>query len=262
MRIDGNAPNFVQQQDKTNNLLKQLASARRINSAADDAAGLQISNRLTSQIESFSRGIQNGQDGISLLQSAESGLAGVSDAFSRIRELSIQAGNGALTDRDRQALQAEVSQLQEQVSTTVQNTNFAGVPLLNQDLDVNIQLGDQDESFQLRDVASELTTQNFQSIDISNQAGAQGALGTIDNLQTFVNDIRANFGAGQNRLDAAIRNLGNQGESQAAARSRIADTDFAAATAQRAANDILGQGSIAVQAQANIQRAQVLSLLD
>ena len=126
MKINGSNLPLIQ---PSNKLAEQLATGKKVNTAADDAAALQIIDRLTSQQNGFSQAVSNAYDGISYTQVSEANLSGVNDAVSRIQELSIQAGNGALTDNDRAALQEEVVQLQSQISETFENASFAGKPL-------------------------------------------------------------------------------------------------------------------------------------
>lgn len=261
LQINSPSNSFFNRTEQTNNKLnQQLATGKKVNSAADDAAALQIINRLTSQQEGYNQSIRNAYDGISYSQTADSALSGVNDAVSRIRELSIQAGNGALNDSDRQALQDEVSQLQTQITETFENTTFGGDPLFD----------GQQASFQVGPDAN--TTQSFTptdgtvaagilSVDISTQAGAQAAITAADQVAKDVNSQRSQLGAFENTLDSTIRGLGNQSDRIAESQSRIADTDFAQATAERAANDILSQTSVALRGQANQSASSVLNLL-
>ncbi len=132
MKIQSSSTSFLNQAQQTSNKLAvQFATGKKVNSAADDAAALQIIDRLTPQYDGYSQAINNAYDGISYSQVTESNLSGVNDAVSRIRELSIQAGNGALIDNDRAALQEEVSQLQTQISETYENPSFGGKPLFD-----------------------------------------------------------------------------------------------------------------------------------
>ncbi|RZM80278.1 flagellin [Pseudoalteromonas rubra] len=257
------APNFpstTQTESVSNKLNNQLASGKRVTSAADDAAALQIINRLTSQQEGYSQSIRNAYDGISYSQTTDSALSGVNDAVSRIRELSIQAGNGALTDSDRQALQDEVSQLQSQITDTFENTTFGGQALFD---------GNQ-TSFQVGPGAN--TTQGFTasdgsfanpilSVDISTQAGAQTAIDAADQVSEALNTQRTQLGAFENTLSSTIRGLGTQRDNIAESQSRIQDTDYASAVAEQTANDILSQASIALRGQANQSASSVLGLL-
>lgn len=257
-----NASLLQQVQNKQNSLFEKLASAKRVNSAADDAAALQIIERLTSQTSGVRQAYNNAYDGVSLAQVAEGGLSGISEGVNRIRELSIQAGNGILSAADRRALQAEVSQIQDEIRGTIERTEFAGKPLLSSDGSIDFQVGanaGQNIGVATKDVAAGLS--DILSVDISTAQGATDALSAADSAVEYVGQARADLGATQNQFESAARNLANTEVNVAAARSRLQDTDYAQATAERASNDILSQASIAVQAQANQQRGQVLALL-
>ncbi|MCC2615140.1 flagellin [Aestuariibacter halophilus] len=262
LNTESNSSLLQQIQTKQNNLLEKLASGKRINSAADGAAAQQIIDRLTSQVEGNRQSISNAYDGVSLAQVAESGLSGISNDVNRIRELSVQAGNGLLTDADRRAIQAEVTQLQDNISQTIEQTEFGGKPLLTSDGSIDFQVGanaGQKISVGTQDFASSLS--DVLNVDLSTAQGAEDALATTDAALETVGSARADLGATQNRFESAARNLGNADVNIAAARSRIQDTDYAQTTAESAAAGILNQSTIAVQSQANQQQGQVLALL-
>ncbi|GGD72569.1 flagellin N-terminal helical domain-containing protein [Lacimicrobium alkaliphilum] len=257
-----NASILQQVQNKQESLFEKLASGKRVNSAADDSAAQQIIDRLTSQTTGLRQAYNNAYDGVSLAQVAEGGLSGISDGVNRIRELSIQAGNGILSDSDRDALQKEVSQIQQEITDTIDRTEFAGKPLLSAEGEINFQVGanaGQNISVATKDVASSLN--DILNVDISTSQGASDALEVADNAVETVGQARADLGATQNQLESAARNLANSEVNVAAAKGRIQDTDYAQATSQQAANDVLGQASLSVQAQANQQKGQVLALL-
>lgn len=250
-------------QEKQNTLLEKLASGKRINSAADGAAAQQVIDRLTSQVEGNRQAINNAYDGISLAQVAEGGLSGINDDASRIRELTVQAGNGILNDADRNAIQSEISQLQANISQTIEQTNFAGKPLLSEDSTVGFQVGansGQQIDVQTSDVNSQLT--DLLNIDVTDPSRLDDALAAADAAIETLGSTRAGLGATQNQFASAARNLSQSDINTSSARSRIQDTDYAAATSQNIANDILGQANIAIQAQANQQQGQVLALLN
>lgn len=251
---------FNKTEQASNKLNQQLAAGQKVNSAADDAAALQIINRLTSQQEGYNQSVRNAYDGISLSQTADSALSGVGDAVSRIRELSIQAGNGALTDSDRQALQDEVSQLQTQITETFESTTFGGKALFNGD-DVSFQVGPDAATTQSINASDGSFASAILSVDISTQAGAQAAITAADDVADDLNSQRAQFGAFENTLTSTIRNLGTQQVNIAESQSRIQDTDYAQAVSQQTANDILSQASIALRGQANQSASSVLGLL-
>ena len=262
LNTDNNSSLLQQVQKKQDTLLERLASAKRVNSAADDAAAQQIIDRLTSQVEGNRQAISNAYDGVSLSQVAEGGLSGINEDVNRIRELSVQAGNGLLSDADRSAIQSEITQLQDNISQTIENTEFAGKPLLSSDGNIDFQVGanaGQQISVGTQDVAAGL--QGILNVDVTAPGGAEAALEEADAAQEFVGSARADLGATQNRFESAARNLAQTDVNVAAARSRIQDTDFAQATSENAAAGVQGQAAIAVQAQSNQQAGQVLALL-
>ncbi|MFC3031816.1 flagellin [Pseudoalteromonas fenneropenaei] len=261
MKIQSPSNQAFNQIDRTSNkLAQQLASGKKVNSAADDAAALQIIDRLTSQQDGFGQAIRNAYDGISYAQTADSALSGVNDAVSRIRELSIQSGNGALTDTDRQALQEEVSQLQSQITDTFKNTTFGGAKLFTGNA-VSFQVGPDANTTQTAKLNDDNLAAGILSVDISTQAGAQAAIDSADSVSEALNSQRAQIGAFENTLGSTIRGLGNQAENIAASQSRIQDTDYAKTIAEQTANDILSQASIALRGQANQNASSVLGLL-
>lgn len=255
-----NFPSTTQTESVSNKLNNQLASGKRVTSAADDAVALQIINRLTSQQEGYSQSIRNAYDGISFSQTTDSALSGVNDAVSRIRELSIQAGNGALTDSDRQALQDEVSQLQSQITDTFENTTFGGTQLFDGE-SRSFQVGPDANTTQSLEQTDGSFANVILSVDISTQAGAQAAITAADDVSESLNSQRAEFGAFENTLSSTIRSLGTQQSNIAESQSRIQDTDYAQAASQQIANDILSQASIALRGQANQSASSVLGLL-
>ncbi|MAD17350.1 MAG: flagellin [Alteromonadaceae bacterium] len=263
LNTESNSSLLQQVQQRQESIFEKLASGKKVNSAADGAAAQQIIDRLTSQVEGNRQSVTNAYDGVSLTQVAESGLSGINDDVSRIRELSVQAGNGILSDSDRQAIQAEVTQLQENISQTIEQTEFGGKSLLSDAGTIDFQVGanaGQKIGVETQDVAASLT--DVLNVDLSTAQGAEEALAVADEAAEFVGAARADLGATQNQFESAARNLTQSNVNVAAARSRIQDTDYAQATADSAAANILGQASISVQAQANQQQGQVLSLLN
>lgn len=261
MKIQSPSNSFLNQTQQTSNkLAEQLATGKKVNSAADDAAALQIIDRLTSQQDSYGQAVRNAYDGISYSQVTESSLAGVNDAVSRIRELSIQSGNGALNDSDRAALQEEVVQLQSQITETFENANFAGKPLFDGQ-SVSFQVGPDANTTQTTRPSDGSFASVISTIDISTQAGAQAAIDISGQAADEINAQRAELGAFQNTLASTIKGLGTQQENIAASQSRIQDTDYAQAVSQQVSNDILAQASIALRGQANQSAESILGLL-
>jgi flagellin len=260
---ESNASLLQQVQVKQESILEKLSSGKRINSAADGVAAQQIIDRLTTQAEGNRQSISNAFDGVSLTQVAEGGLAGINQDVNRIRELSVQSGNGLLSDSDRQAIQSEVTQLQENISHTIEQTEFAGKSLLSSDGNIDFQVGangGQKMGVATQDVAAGLN--DILNVDLSTAQGADDALALADTATEFIGSARADLGANQNQFESAARNLTKTELNVSAARSRIQDTDFAQAASENVAAGILSQASLAVQGMANQQQGQVLSLLN
>jgi flagellin len=264
LNTDSNASSSLQQVQQTQeSVFEKLASGKKINEAADGAAAQQIIDRLTSQVEGSRQAVSNVYNGISLTQVAESGLSGITKDVDRIRELSVQAGNGILSDSDRSAIQAEASQLQENITQTIAQTEFAGKALLSADSNIDFQVGA--NTGQKIGVATQDVTTGLEDVlnaDLRTAQGAQDALVAADDAAQFVGAARAELGATQNQFESTARNLTQGNVNVAAARGRIQDTDYALATSQSAAADILNQANLAVQAQSNQQPGQVLTLLN
>lgn len=262
MKIAGFQPNFVNQNNKSESLLEKLASGKKVNSAADDAAGLQIINRLSAELDGYVRGSQNGYDGISLAQTADQAFSNIGDTVSRIRELTARAGSGALNDSDRQAIQTEITSLTDQVNSIAEDATFAGVDLLKSNGTIGINLGKGNNiDVATKDVQTDLNGLGLNAIDVTTDAGRAAATTSLEGVADYVNTARAELGATQNRIESSVRNLNNQHEQAAAARARRQDTDFAQTVSERIRNDILSQSQIAVQGQANLNRQQALNLL-
>jgi len=246
---------------------ERLSSGFRINRAADDAAGLQITDRFTSQIQGLDQSVRNANDAISLVQTAEGALNETTTSLQRIRTLSIQSQNGINSSADRTALQQEVTALVAELSRIGTDTQFAGNALLS---------GTFSAAFQVGANAGQTISVNLSSadgasfgasglgvgtVDISTTAGASAALTTIDTAISSIGAQRAELGALQNRFQSTIRNLSNVSENLSGARSRIKDTDFATETANLTRNQIIQQASTSVLAQANQRPQSALSLL-
>ena len=259
-----NNPNTLSQvQKQQEQAMKQLVTGLKINSAQDDAAGLQIANRLSSQASGTQVTIRNANDAFSLASVADSALSGVTDAANRINELSLRASNGSLTAADRQAIQQEITQLQGQVSDIQSNTSFGGQQLFNQSSNSQFQVGASANTtigLGLTDLSTQVDALN--QIDVTTEGGAQSAISASQQVSEEINSARGQIGAFQNRVESTISNLSNQFEQTEAARSRIQDTDFAQATAQNTQSSIQSQIGIAIQAQANVSQGQALNLLN
>ncbi|MDA0949046.1 MAG: flagellin [Planctomycetota bacterium] len=243
----------------------RLASGLRIASAADDAAGLAISERMRSQVRSFSVAARNAQDGLSLAQTAEGALGEVSTILSRMRELAMQSSNGTLSANDRTTLDAEFEELKSEINRIATETEFNGTALLEgTNTAITIQVGiDAGETIQLAmvDVQTGATGLNIAGLDAGDQANAVTALAAIDTAIDTVNGARGTLGAGQNRLSSTLRSILNVRENLSAAESRIRDVDVASETAELTKNSIMQQAAVSVLQQANTQPQVALSLL-
>lgn len=243
---------------------QRLSSGFRINSAADDAAGLQITNRMTSQIMGLNQAVRNAQDGISVAQVAEGALQEVTNSLQRIRQLAIQSQNGINSSSDRLALQKEVSALKTEIGRIASTTQFAGMNLLNGDYNERFLVGanaGQNISINLAKHDFGLTGLDIATLTVANSAGASAALSKLDDAISMIGGARADLGAIQNRFQSTIRNLSNISENVAGARSRIMDTDFAKETAELTRNQIIQQASTTILGQANQRPQAALSLL-
>ncbi|NRQ42326.1 flagellin FliC [Rheinheimera sp. YQF-2] len=244
---------------------KRLSSGFRINSAADDAAGLQISNRLTSQINGLDQAARNANDGISLAQVAEGAMEEITNSLQRIRTLAIQSQNGINSSTDRAALQKEVTALKAEMSRVASTTQFGVTNLLAGGFSASFLVGanaGQNIDIKLSRTGGYGTNAlGLSALSVSSVGGASAALALIDTAIGVIDGTRADLGAIQNRFQSTIRNLTNISENVSGARSRIRDTDFAKETAELTRTQILQQTSTTVLAQANQRPQAALSLL-
>ena len=264
MQINNNmtSNNISLVEQKQNNLLEKLASGKKVNNAQDDAAAQQIIDRLTTQVEGNRQAIKNVYDGISVAQIAEGGLSTINDNVNRVRELSLQSGSGILNDSDRRAIQFEITQLQKNIVQSIEQTNFAGKSLLLDAGSLEFQTGanaNQSISVNTQDVAAQLN--DVLAINITSGTSVEDALNAADSALEGIGGARGEFGASLNRLESTARSLIKGNVNAAEARSRIESVDYAQAASERAINDIRSQASLTVQAQANQQQSQVISLL-
>ncbi len=243
--------------------LERLSSGLRINRAKDDAAGLAISEQFSSQIRGLNQAVRNANDGISLVQTAEGALDEIGVALQRMRELAVQSANGIYTSANRSDLNKEYQQLASEIKRIATNTDFNGVAVLSNSAMIYLQVGWKSGQYisisGLKIITS--ITSAISGASIGTQGAASQAIGYLDSAIQAVASNRATFGAKQNRLESAIRNLENVAENQSAARSRIRDADFAAETAEMTRTQILQQAGVAMLAQANQLPQNVLSLL-
>lgn len=278
---------------------KRLSSGYRINSAKDDAAGLQISNRLTSQINGLKQGNRNANDGIALAQTAEGALDEVHTMLQRIRTLSVQSANGTNTTADRASIQGEVSQLCAEINRIACKTTFGGHELLsgkdtkgntlvnkttvgnkkegyvdfqvgsNANDTISINLGNGFSVAQMQTATKDKTAlvddaegkTHGKSFSVSTADTAQKTLGAIDSYIAYVDKTRGELGAVQNRLESTISNQSNIAENESDARSRIRDTDYAEEAANLSQQNIIQQAATSMLTQANSRPQIALSLL-
>ena len=273
---------------QTNNNLKtsmeRLSSGLRVNSAKDDAAGLAIGNKMTSQIRGMTVAIRNANDGISMAQTAEAAMGSMTETLQRMRDLAVQSSNtGAVNAADQAKLQTEFDQLQQEIGRIITNTEFNGKKILNGGLSGMVfQVGantasDNRISITVNNLASAASTGLgsilLSSVKIGGSAGTSAGaipltavsiglvIDGLDKALTTIDTFRSTLGAMQNRFTTTISNLQSSIENQSAARSRIMDADFAAETAELSRNQILQQAGTAMLAQANQSKQSVLQLL-
>ena len=245
---------------------RRLSTGLRIANAADDAAGLAISERLRSQIRSFEQAQRNSNDGISLIQTAEGSLVESNSILIRLRELTIQSANGTVSGQDKDTLNTEFSTLVTELNRIGRTTAFNGVNLLdgsNSQVSFQVGLGVTAgiDSIQVSFSPALSTSLGLNSLDIGSQGNVSQALTNIDTAINTVSALRGRLGAAQNRLTSTINNLASTVENLSAAESRIRDVDIAYETAALTRNTILQQAAISVLSQANAQPQSALQLL-
>ncbi len=258
--------NLTKSQMSLSTSMQRLSSGLRVNSAADDAAGLAIAERMNAQIKGMNVGIRNAGDAISMSQTAEGALAQVSDSLQRMRELAVQSANATNSAGDQANLDAEFQALNSEVTRVLTGTKFNGNQLLNTAATLTFQVGANNVatdqiSVSTTDLTAGAGITAVTAGDITSTANAQSAM---DNIDTAINEIttqRAAFGAAQNRFQSVISSLQSASENQTASRGRIVDADFAAETANLSRSQVLQQAGIAMVAQANALPNQVLQLL-
>lgn len=261
----------------TGNVLKtskELSSGMRINSAADDASGLAVSEKMRSQIRGLNQASRNVMNGVSMLQTAEGYMQSTTDILQRIRELAVQSANGIYSDEDRAMLQTEVEQLVSEVDRISQTAEFNGMTLLsgrfaedgiklqagaNTDQNFTVKLGNMSATaLGLKGAGQDGTEQ---SISLSDPESANMALATVDEALKTVNKNRADIGASMNRMEMAQKGINIASENIAASESRIRNVDMAKTITEHVKNQILQQSSVSLLSQANTNSQNVLALL-
>ena len=271
--------------------MERLSTGQRINSAADDAAGLAISSKMTSQVRGLDQAVRNGNDAISMIQTADGALIEVSNMLQRMRELAVQAATGTNGATDKAALQTELAALRSQIDSIATGTTWNGEKVFGQTADVakgfqvganagqqisvtfkNFQTaggnnGDtigNSQFLSLQNVASGGTPSAISTIDLTATSGVtspESAIYMLDAALANVSTERATYGAAINRLEYAVDNLANVSQNTAASRSRILDADYASESTELARTQIIQQAGTAMLAQANQQAQSVLALL-
>ena len=253
---------------------KELSSGMRINSAADDASGLAVSEKMRSQIRGLNQASRNVMNGVSMLQTAEGYMQSTTDILQRIRELAVQSANGIYSDEDRAMLQTEVEQLVSEVDRISQTAEFNGMTLLSgrfAEDGIKLQVGaNVDQNFTVKLADTSATALGLkgpgqdgteQSISLADPESANMALATVDEALKAVNKNRADIGASMNRMEMAQKGIDIASENIAASESRIRDADMAKTITSHVRNQILQQASISLLSQANTNSQNVLSLL-
>lgn len=246
-----------------NSAVTQLSTGRRINGASDDAAGLAISDRMTAQIRGLTQAVRNANDGMSLMQTADSAAAGISDILFRMKELVVQATNGTNSTADKTSLQSEFSSLQAEITRISDKTSWNGTYFVGASAGAfTFQIGpDSGATLTVSTIDLNAATGMATVVAAAATVSDSASLTKIDAAIEAVNDFRADLGAKVNRLAYAADNLTNVATNTAASRSRIMDADYGQATSQLARAQIVMQAGNAMLAQANQQPAFVLALL-
>lgn len=235
----------------TSKSMEKLSSGKRINRAADDAAGLSISEKMRAQIRGLNQAARNAQDGISLIQTAEGALDEVSNMLVRLKELAVQKANGTYNEDDKSNLELEMDSLTAEIDNIFNTTKFNGSKVLTTAAAIVIS----------DDGTTTLTINATVTTSIMGITSSTASVSTIEAAIKHVNEARATYGAKQNRLESTVRNLKTTAENLQAAESRIRDTDMAEEMSTFTKNNILVQAGTAMLAQANMAPQSVLSLL-
>ena len=255
-------------QERMRSNMEHLSSGLRITKAADDAAGLAVSEKMRSQIRSLRMAMRNANDGISMVQTAEAGLAESTNILSRMRELAVESASGVLQATERAYLATEFTALQGEMERIADSTTFNGLNLSDgSTASVDVQVGifnvaaEDRITVTLQDSQTAILGVDTLSIDLTTAATSQAAITAIDTALDSVNDSRADYGAAQNRLTSALHSIENYTENLVEAESRIRDVDFAMETADLTRNQVFQQAGVAILAQANSSPQVALSLL-
>jgi flagellin len=256
--------------------MERLSTGQRINSASDDAAGLAIASKMTSQIRGLDQAVRNGNDAISMVQTADGALIEVSNMLQRMRELAVQSSSDTNTSTDRTALNTEFTALTAQIEATMDNTQWNGQDLLDGDsASLSFQVGAnasqtitvttladmQTAGDAFKDLAGTATETTLATLVITDGTKAANSIKGIDSALAVVNTKRAELGSTVNRLEYAVDNLANVSQNASASRSRVQDANYATESTELARTQIIQQAGTAMLAQANQQSQSVLALL-
>jgi flagellin len=248
--------------DALNQSLERLSSGLRINSAADDAAGLAIAEGFRSMVKGTQVAQRNAQDGVSLVQTAEGALSETTNILQRVRELAVQASNGTVSDSNRLSIDGEVQQLLQQIDSIAQNTEFNGFKVLSATQTITLQSGAMtSQTLAITLTGAKTTELGVSAVKVSTAALAVAAISTIDTALKSVTTLRSTLGAYQNRLEFTINTLAIQEENSSASESAIRDANIAQETIQFTRNQILVSAGTSVLAQANLVPQTALQLL-
>lgn len=268
--INSNVKSLVAQQALALNnrqmskAMAQLSTGKRINSAADDAAGLAISNKMTAQVRGLQQAVRNTNDAITMVQTVEGALGEVTNMLQRMRELAVQSVNGTNSSADRVSLDTEFDQLATEIARISDKTTWNGMTVAASAETYTFQVGPDAAatvSISMADINSLSGMADVSGGQVSTAAGAASSIAHVDHAISAIDTYRSTLGAMVNRLTYAADNLANVANNTAASRSRIADTDYATATTELARTQIIQQAATAMLAQANQSPATVLSLL-
>lgn len=263
--------NLTRTNSRLSTNFSRLSSGLRINKAADDAAGLAVSESLRSQVVGLRQAVRNTNDGISIIQTGEGALNEIHNNLARLRELAVQAASGTLNDPERGYINTEASQILQEIDRLANVTAFNGLALLNGQsstgtgtISLEVQVGifnTSNDRISVTVSSARTEALGINTVTLDSSTNAQTALDSIEDAIQTVSGVRALLGATQNRLNSALNNLNISIENLSAAESQIRDADFAAETAELTRNQILQQAGVSVLSQANSGPRAVLSLL-
>ena len=243
--------------------MARLASGKRINSAADDAAGLAVLSKLEAALSGKEQAIRNAADGQGLLQTADSGTAEISNILNRMKELSVRAANGTTSIAEREALQSEADQLAAEISRIADSTSFNGrTPLSGEKIDLQVGASTEEQiNVSVEAVGSSELQLDGGRVSFDTSANARDAIGVIDAAIEKINSVRGDIGASLNRVSSTIENLSNMTKNTKIAAGRVSDADVEDETTRRAKAQILQQSSVAMLAHKNASKGMVLRLI-